>query len=55
MNNRQIDNKTKQVRIDKSLHQTLKILASEKGITIKALVEEALKEYGVIETQGGKN
>ncbi|MFA5750017.1 MAG: toxin-antitoxin system HicB family antitoxin [Candidatus Shapirobacteria bacterium] len=55
MNNRQIDNKTKQIRIDKSLHQALKILASEEGITIKTLVEEALKVYGVVETQGGKN
>lgn len=49
MNNRQIDNKTKQVRISKEMHQALKILASQEGKTMKAFVEEALRAYGIIE------
>jgi len=53
MRNRQIDSKTKQVRINRRLHQALKILASEEGKTMKAVVEESLISYGVEE--GGEN
>lgn len=45
MQNRQIDNKsTKQIRIDASVHQLLKVYASQSGMTIKALLEDYLSD-----------
>ena len=49
MKNLQIDNKTRQVRVSKELHQALKISASEEGKSMKALLEEALKSFGISE------
>lgn len=46
----QIDNKTRQIRISKEMHRALRILAAEEEKTIKDIVEEALKSYGVLET-----
>jgi len=41
----QVDKKpTKQVRIDSSMHQLLKIKAARSGRTIRELVEEGLSE-----------
>ena len=47
---RQIDNKlTKQVRIDASLHQLLKIKAAKSGASIKTLLEGSLAELLAVE------
>lgn len=43
MKNRQID-KTKQVRINASLHRQLKILSAKEGKTIKQILEEIIQE-----------
>ncbi len=43
MENLQIDKKTKQIRLDASFHKKLKILASQKGMSIKALIELELE------------
>lgn len=49
--NRQIDKKkTKQVRIDASVHHLLKIKAAESGETLRSLIEGALTEVLAVET-----
>lgn len=48
--NRQIDKKkTKQVRIDASVHHLLKIKAAKDGETLRGLVESALTEVLAVE------
>lgn len=49
MKNRQIDNKTKQVRISKKLHMSLKLFAFQSEKTMKTIVEEMLKSCGIVE------
>ena len=49
MKNRQIDNKSKQVRIDSGLHKLLKLEAAKRSMLIKALVEECLAELLAVE------
>lgn len=55
MKNRKIETKiTKQIAIDKGLHQLLKIEAAETGETIKELVEGYLAECLAPKTAIGK-
>ncbi|OGG24038.1 hypothetical protein A3A79_02475 [Candidatus Gottesmanbacteria bacterium RIFCSPLOWO2_01_FULL_43_11b] len=50
MQSRQSDKKTtKQVRIDASLHQLLKVKAAKSSTTIKGLLEEYLAELLAVE------
>ncbi len=49
MENRKIDQKTtKQLVIDAGLHQRLKMMAAERSMTIKTLVEGCLAELLVV-------
>lgn len=45
MKNRQIDHKkTKQIRIDADLHMELKLKATQKGVSMKKLLEQYLQD-----------
>lgn len=49
MNNRQIDKKTMQIRIDSGLHYRLKLEATKTKQSMKKYIESVLSEYLVLD------
>ncbi len=48
MKKRQIDKKTKQVRVNTEIHKVLKIEAAKEGMSIKSLLEELLSKLKIL-------